>query len=372
MARTRTEQREFIPHYIRQQALYECNRICAHCGTPLDYNTNFTLEHVIPLSKGGKNDISNYVALCETCNKAKSDDIVEPNEYYTYLPKEKKAQLQALFEEYLKTTDWLGYDNLFRTDRFDLRTVVPVLNKSGQINVPVTFRVEKARRNITFEYLTVYTGHLSPDDKECMVYDERDIRSPYYKITKGEETVMYISPYIMNMNTDGGEPDNMVYLDIYVNPNLTQKRTTIPTLYNLVQELLNEIQRTLMSREKLTAIKCVVRTIRSDKLGAMTLAELYKLNPSTYSLVESYTNEQHTGSCVMCLCGILFQGDYNDLKQMAKANGFASIDEFCKATDTNEMQSAIDNRLSQAKEITTHKKPTKIKKKDKKKSKKKR
>ena len=60
MARTRQEEREYIPQQIRWQIFKDCNETCAHCGKHLVFKQDFTLEHVIPLHKGGKNDISNY------------------------------------------------------------------------------------------------------------------------------------------------------------------------------------------------------------------------------------------------------------------------------------------------------------------------
>lgn len=365
MARTRTEDREYIPIYVRQQVLCECNRICAHCGTKLRIGDNFTLEHVIPLNKGGKNETKNYVALCKTCNKDKSDDIVEPNEYYTYLPKEKKAQLQAIFEEYLKTTDWLGYNNLFRTDRFDLQTVVPILIKGRQVDAPITFRVEKAKRNVTFEYLTLYTGHLSTDDKQMMIYDERDITQPYYKITKAGETVMFVSVYIMKKSVNDMPEDNIVHLDLYINPELVEKKTTVPVLYNITQALLSEIQRTLMFAGQASIIKCMIRTPNSDKFGTRVLHELYRLEPQTYEIGRLYMNPNELGGCVLCLCTTLFQGTFADLKHEAKAQGFDSVKDFYDHVDRTAMSESINTRLGEPKEIPKRQ-PTKVKKKDKK------
>lgn len=371
MARTRTENREYIPVHVRQQILHECNRICAHCGTPLYMGDNFTLEHVIPLNKGGKNNISNYVALCRPCNKAKSDDIVEPKRYYTYLPKEKLEKVQHTFEKYLETTDWLGYDNLFRTDQFDLITVIPVFTKNKQIDVPSTFHVEKVRREAAFEYLTLYTGRLSFEDKQLMVYDVNDINTPYYRLTKGPDTIMMVSAYIKKIRINDDNTDNIIHLDIYANPDLKQKRTTVPTIYNLMQMLLNEMQKTLMSRDRLTVIKTLIRTPSSDNLGVQILQELNRLEPKTYSMGYMYgdTGDESSGK-ILCLAATLFQGDYHDLKSMAKANGYDSIDEFCKNTDKSSMESTINDRLSTSKEIRDHK-PEKVKKKDKKRSKKK-
>lgn len=45
----------------------DCGNICLRCGqlAPL------TVDHVIPLSKGGSNDISNLQPLCKSCNSSK-------------------------------------------------------------------------------------------------------------------------------------------------------------------------------------------------------------------------------------------------------------------------------------------------------------
>ena len=42
------------------------NKPCVRCGKPAD-----TIDHIIPLSKGGTNDIDNLQPMCWKCNKAK-------------------------------------------------------------------------------------------------------------------------------------------------------------------------------------------------------------------------------------------------------------------------------------------------------------
>ena len=42
---------------------------CVNCGV----NRQLTVDHVVPLSKGGKNRISNMVTLCRPCNFDKAD-----------------------------------------------------------------------------------------------------------------------------------------------------------------------------------------------------------------------------------------------------------------------------------------------------------
>ncbi len=43
---------------------------CLACGVE---TTNLTPDHVIPLSKGGSNDIRNIQPLCLSCNSSKQD-----------------------------------------------------------------------------------------------------------------------------------------------------------------------------------------------------------------------------------------------------------------------------------------------------------
>jgi hypothetical protein len=42
---------------------------CNYCGS----TDNLTLDHIIPLSKGGINKIENFQILCKSCNKLKGN-----------------------------------------------------------------------------------------------------------------------------------------------------------------------------------------------------------------------------------------------------------------------------------------------------------
>ena len=43
---------------------------CNQCGMILDYS--YEVDHIIPLFKGGTNDVNNLVALCRNCHGRKT------------------------------------------------------------------------------------------------------------------------------------------------------------------------------------------------------------------------------------------------------------------------------------------------------------
>lgn len=58
--------------------------ICQYCGKKLiidkhdsNRHNSFVMEHVIPLSRGGTNDLSNLVAACRQCDKKKNEHTCE-------------------------------------------------------------------------------------------------------------------------------------------------------------------------------------------------------------------------------------------------------------------------------------------------------
>ena len=66
-------------HYVRIDRHYLFKRqhgVCFFCGKPLKMST-LSIDHYLPKSAGGTNDVFNLVASCKSCNADKFDSIPE-------------------------------------------------------------------------------------------------------------------------------------------------------------------------------------------------------------------------------------------------------------------------------------------------------
>ncbi|MCE2903380.1 MAG: HNH endonuclease [Gemmatimonas sp.] len=68
---------------LRKGALRDCSQRCVYCATPLDQRT-VTLDHVVPLARGGAHDQGNLVSACAPCNRLKGDLL--PFEFFARHP----------------------------------------------------------------------------------------------------------------------------------------------------------------------------------------------------------------------------------------------------------------------------------------------
>ena len=65
MARFQVEDRVLFDYKERVEILKKTGGKCAHCGRGLNVrDKNCTVEHMIPLSKGGFNSMANLLPLC--------------------------------------------------------------------------------------------------------------------------------------------------------------------------------------------------------------------------------------------------------------------------------------------------------------------
>jgi len=61
-----------VPSSLRYQVLKLSDSKCALCGVHKD-DSPIDVDHIVPKSRGGSNDLSNLQALCYRCNRGKGN-----------------------------------------------------------------------------------------------------------------------------------------------------------------------------------------------------------------------------------------------------------------------------------------------------------
>lgn len=103
---------KYIKHFTRtlranRNRIYKRdNHQCVYCGS----SKNLTLDHVIPKSRGGKNDWHNLVTSCFKCNLKKADKTPEE----ARMTMRQKPYAPSLFVENFNMTKlWEDFQNSF-------------------------------------------------------------------------------------------------------------------------------------------------------------------------------------------------------------------------------------------------------------------
>ena len=92
------EKRKTTIRYSKYNVFLRDGYICQYCGDDVNKKTA-TLDHVLPISHGGKTTFENTVCACTTCNASKGNNKkIVPNHkptkptYYQLVDKRKKMQ----------------------------------------------------------------------------------------------------------------------------------------------------------------------------------------------------------------------------------------------------------------------------------------
>lgn len=66
--------REHIPADVARRIRKEARNRCGYCLSPQQLvMARLEVEHIIPVARGGTNDVSNLWLCCPLCNRYKSD-----------------------------------------------------------------------------------------------------------------------------------------------------------------------------------------------------------------------------------------------------------------------------------------------------------
>ncbi len=73
---SRQPERQAVPKKVRFEVMQRDGFSCRLCGRGQVEGVKLQLDHRIPISRGGTNDLSNLQTLCEDCNQGKSNRLL--------------------------------------------------------------------------------------------------------------------------------------------------------------------------------------------------------------------------------------------------------------------------------------------------------
>lgn len=161
MKRQKITDRNLYDYEDRRIIMQKSNGLCAHCGKKLTIGYNATVDHFVPLNKGGINQKINCVMLCEECNKRKSSRIISPEYWLPYLKDEERKALTDYFDSYIQSFEYMSRRNLFCCDVY----VVP-LYTGNKINAKNKKQKENIERKLSKKYSII---RAYPDDEPELV-----------------------------------------------------------------------------------------------------------------------------------------------------------------------------------------------------------
>ena len=131
MQREKITERENLSYDEKMSIAQKSNERCCHCGKKVYFGFGATVEHVVPLTKGGVNRDINLVMLCEDCNQKKGMKIIPPADYLPYLNEEHMRKLKGYFDSYIHSFEYISRQNLLSCDQYLVR-MAPAI-KGGHI-----------------------------------------------------------------------------------------------------------------------------------------------------------------------------------------------------------------------------------------------
>lgn len=347
--RAQVEERTPFPWSVKEPLLKETNGKCAHCGTPLDRYTNLSVDHFIPLSKGGSNDPENLTVLCDDCNTLKSNMILPAVGWYPYLAPSKKKILNENLKRYMKETDYLAEDCLVPMDTFRIEAPVTTRKKFGnggyrEIRMPVYIRGTRMERDDAFAWLMEYKRHLKYRDACGVMESPTEFNAPCYILKKGDIEIAMVNPWMIHdWDEEMKNWRNEIVMDWFFIQDLP-KRDYLPEMLQWVVEGVEMyIARSISSTtDGACAVLFRTRCFLSDRFCAPVFDRMTKGRRD--ELVEFDTGHSLTGQ-IRELSRINIMGDPKACKELTKRLELENPDKWISMEDVANENNDFNKRF---------------------------
>ena len=218
-------------HFTYDEKVSICQKSdnrCCHCGRKVFINYGATIDHFIPLNRGGSNNHINLIMLCHDCNQEKDNKIMSID-YVPYLKDTHKEKLEQYVSSYVQVMDiqnrtrLLAYDEY--TQEITTGSVDYVGHRTKRKTVPISkFKLKLATWNDLdrlHEYLVKYLKKYDALDDEPSARENiifwMQFGSVYY-IERNGEINMMIAITVKNVSDDEGFRGSTFLPSMYIFP----------------------------------------------------------------------------------------------------------------------------------------------------------
>jgi len=268
MDRQKFYERDSFTYDEKSDIAKKSDNKCCHCGTLKFVNYGATVDHFIPLHKGGSNRMHNLIMLCEECNKEKADKIVDLS-YVPYLDEKYKDDLYNYLQSYIHAFDYVERNRMFACDEYTIKmeTMVVMRGRKRQ-SLYSTYKIKYATwDDFTkicdyFEkYLKKYDCFASREAVEQNIGFWMRFGCIYY-LEKNKEVQM------MGVFTIKHVPDDYSYykgipydLNMYIFSYYATENA-----FNLAYNMVKEFPKFITSEQGLTHLPVILNICENDKL----------------------------------------------------------------------------------------------------------
>ena len=224
----------------RKEILRYSNGRCAHCGKELSaYSYDYSVEHIIPISRGGTNDRENLIALCFDCNQDKSNNVVNPADYYKYADKEFLEKVIEKYKLYQQKTCWLERGVFTKEDAFEIKVR---LSQKSKLELPVGVLRKSTLEDLDDVYKFTQDYHDKFGiTKEGLkdVINQRFKAGAIYTI-KGPSGIIAVLPFMTDLEPLIVDNKPRYFINICGIPCKYQKHNNEIAIYKALQRVMTE------------------------------------------------------------------------------------------------------------------------------------
>lgn len=254
---------------------------CAHCGIPIFAGYQMTVDHFIPLDKGGSNQMINLIPLCKDCNESK-DNKLYSLEYIKYLKPKYKQQINDYLDSYVQVIDYCQRHRLLAYDEYN-RSILITPRNVRRKNKSVGVKSRYILKYATWDDLDKITDYLIRYLKKNEVLDSEEAAREniifwmqfgciYYVERNGEVTTMIamtIKQLGENQDYRGIYNQPMMYLFPYYQTEISEQ---------IVLDLIYDIPKLICDENNLSFMPLNIVMLEGEKMKNV-LSYMYKTSP---------------------------------------------------------------------------------------------